>query len=65
MWIEGNTKIADRGIQEVKIMDDELVDRCMEDMIGKLGMMNSVLEGFKTPHSRQPALPDYPMDDIQ
>src|SRR6218665_1811919 len=51
--IESNTKITDRGIREVKEVEDELSERCIEGSgifliwAGRPIMMNSVLEGLR------------------
>src|SRR6218665_1607400 len=53
MRIESNTKITDRGASEVKEVEDELSERCIEGSgifliwAGRPIMMNSVLEGLR------------------
>ena len=53
MRIESNAMITDRGISEVKELEDELSERCIEGSgifliwAGRPIMMNSVLEGLR------------------
>src|SRR6218665_1509763 len=53
MRIECNTKITDSGISEVKEVEEELSERCIEGSgifliwAGRPIMMNSVLEGLR------------------